>query len=163
MAHALDCVVQDVRYAARTLRRSVGFSAVVLAALALGIGATTAIFTGVNSFLLEPLPFPHPDRLVALREVRRDGTINPSVQTQNLLDWRARNHSFEYVAAHHQIPVNLVAADGNAEQVNGLRVSSDFFPLLSVRPLLGRWLTPEDDRPGAPLRAILSFGFWQRR
>src|ERR1051326_2639904 len=111
MTQSLGYVFQDVRYAARTLRKSLGFSAVVLAALALGIGATTAIFTVVNSVLLEPLPFPHADRLVALREVRRDGHINPSVQTQNILDWRARNRSFEYVAALRQIPVNLVAAD----------------------------------------------------
>src|SRR5690349_5919495 len=152
MAHACERVLQDLRYAARTLRKSAGFTAVVLAALALGIGATTAIFTVVNSVLLEPLPFPHPGRLVALREVRRDGQINPSVQTQNILDWQARNRSFEYVAAHQRLPVNLVDAGGNAEQVNGLRVSADFFPLLGVRPLLGRWLTSEDDRPGAPAR-----------
>ena len=163
MAHAMERVLQDVRYAARTLRKSLGFSGVVLAALALGIGATTAIFTVVNSVLLEPLPFANPGRLVALREIRPDGQINPSVQTQNFLDWRARNHSFERVAALQQVPVNLVAAGGNAEQVNGLRVSADFFPLLGVRPLLGRWLAPEDDLPGAPARVILSFGFWQRR
>ena len=163
MAHRLECLLRDVRYAARTLRRSSGFSAVVLAALALGIGATTAIFTVVNSVLLEPLPFQHADRLVAIREITPGGQINPSVQTQNILDWRARNHSFQYVAALQQIPVNLVAADGTAEQVNGLGVSADFFPLLGARPLLGRWFTAEDDRPGAPLRVILSFGFWQRR
>ena len=163
MPRPFQFVLQDVRYAARTLRRSLGFTVVVLAALALGIGATTAIFTVVNSVLLEPLPFPHSDRLVAIREIRRDGHINPSVQTQNILDWRTRNHSFEYVAALRQLPINLVASDGNAEQVNGLRVSADFFPLLGVQPLLGRWLTADDDLPGAPPRVILSNGFWQRR
>jgi len=163
MAQELGNIVQDVRYAARTLRKSPGFTSVVLAALSLGIGATTAIFTIVNSILLDPLPFPHPDRLVALREIRPDGHINPSVQTQNFLDWRGSKGSFEGVAALMQIPINLVAADGNAEQVNGLRVSANFFPLLGVRPLLGRWLTPEDDLPGGAPRAILSYGFWQRR
>ena len=92
----------------------------VLAALALGIGATTAIFTVVNSVLLEPLPFPKPGRLVALREINPGGQINSSVQTQNFLDWHARNHSFERIAAFLQLPVNLVAATGDAEQVNGL-------------------------------------------
>jgi putative ABC transport system permease protein len=140
-----------------------GFTGVVLAALALGIGATSAIFTVVNSVLLKPLPFPRPDRLVALREIRPDGQVNPSVQTQNILDWRARNHSFENLAALVQVPVNLVAPDGNAEQVNGLQVSGDFFPLLGVRPLLGRWVAAEDDLPGVPPHVILSFGFWQRR
>lgn len=163
MAHALECVIQDMRYAARTLRKSLGFSLVVLAALALGIGATTAIFTVVNSVLLEPLPFPHADRLVALREVRPDGHVNPSVQTQNLLDWRAHNRSFEYVAALSQLPINVAAANGDAEQVNGLRVTADFFPLLGIRPLIGRWLTAEDDQPGAPARVILSYGYWKRR
>jgi putative ABC transport system permease protein len=163
MAQAFEHVLQDVRYAVRTLHKSLGFTGVVLAALALGVGATTAIFTVVNSVLLEPLPFSNPGHLVALREIRPDGQINPSVQTQNFLDWRARNHSFERMAALMQLPVNVVATDGNAEQVNGLRVSADFFPLLGARPLLGRWLTPEDDRPGAPPRVILSFGFWQRR
>jgi len=163
MAHSSERVLQDVRYAVRTLCKSFGFTGVVLAALALGIGATTAIFTVVNSVLLEPLPFANPGRLVALREIRPNGQINPSVQTQNFLDWRARNPSFERVAVLQQLPVNLVGGAGNAEQVNGLRVSADFFPLLGVRPLLGRWLTPEDDLPGAPTRVILSFGFWQRR
>jgi predicted permease len=162
MAHAFERAVQDVRYAARTLRKSLGFTGVALAALALGIGATTAIFTVVNSVLLEPLPFPNPGRLVALREIRPDGQINPSVQTQNFLDWRVRNHCFERIAVLQQLPINLVAGAANVEQVNSLRVPADFFLLLGVRPLLGRWLTSEDDLPGAPARLILSFEFWQR-
>src|SRR5690349_19117161 len=133
MAQVFEHALQDVRYAARTLRKSLGFTGVVLAALALGIGATNAIFTVVNSVLLEPLPFPNPSRLVALREIRPDGHINPSVQTQNFLDWRARNHSFERIAVLQQIPINLVTGAANAEQVNGLRVSADFFPLLGTR------------------------------
>jgi MacB-like periplasmic core domain len=157
----LERALQDLRYAVRTLRKSFGFTVVVLAALALGIGATTTIFTVVKSVLLDRLPFPSPDRLVSLREIAPSGHINPSVQTQNFLDWRARNRSFEYIAALQQLPVN-VADRGEAEQVNGLLVSSEFFPILGVRPLLGQWLHPEDDRPRAPTRAILSFGYWQR-
>ena len=161
MADAFERALQDLRYAARTLRKSLGFTVVVLAALALGIGATTTIFTVVKSVLLDRLPFPSPDRLVSLREITPAGRINPSVQTQNFLDWRARKRSFEYIAALQQLPVN-VAAEGEAQQVNGLLVSSEFFPLLGVRPLLGRWLNAEDDLPGAPTRVILSFGYWQR-
>ena len=162
MPEAFERVLMDVRYAVRSLRKSLGFTVVVLAALALGIGATTTIFTVVKSVLLDRLPFPSSDRLVSLREISPRGNLNPSVQTQNILDWRARNRSFEYVAALEQLPVNLVAG-GDAEQVNGLMASSDFFPLLGVQPLLGRWLTAEDDLPGAPTRVILSFGYWQRR
>jgi len=163
MVRALERTVQDVRYAIRTLRKSLGFTAVVLAALALGIGATTAVFTVVNSVLLKPLPFPNPGRLVALREIRPGGEINPSVQTQNFLDWRARNRSFERTAALVALPINVVAGQANPEQVSGLAVSADLFPLLGVRPLLGRWFAPEDDLPGAPRRVVLSFGYWQHR
>ena len=163
MVQAFEHALQDVRYGMRTLRKSPGFTAVVLAALALGTGATTAIFTVVNSVLLEPLPFPNPGRLVALREIRPDGQINPSVQTQNFPDWRARNRSFEGMAALMGLPINVIAGSATAEQVPGLAVSADFFPLLGVRPLLGRWFAPEDDLPGAPTRVILSFGYWLRR
>jgi putative ABC transport system permease protein len=162
MADAFERVLQDLRYATRTLRKALGFTVVVLAALALGIGATTTIFTVVKSVLLDRLPFPSPDRLASLREITPAGRINPSVQTQNFLEWRAGNRSFEYIAALQQLPVN-VAAGGEAEQVNGLLVSSELFPLLGVQPLLGRWLHPENDLPGAPTQVILSFGYWQRR
>jgi putative ABC transport system permease protein len=158
----LQNALQDLRYAARTLAKSPGFSLIVLAALALGIGATTAIFTVVNSVLLEPLPFPDPSRLMAIREITPAGVINLTVQTQNFLDWQGRNRSFERVAVLQPIPLNLTAS-GDAEQVSGLRVSADFFPLLGVRPLIGRWFTPEEDRPGASGRVVLSYGFWQRR
>ena len=163
MSHVFERALQDLRYALRTLRKSPGFTAVVLAALALGIGATTAIFTVVNSVLLEPLPFPDPGRLVSLREITPQGRINPAVQTQNFLDWRSRNRSFERIAVLQGLPINLVVAGGEADQVNGLRVSADFFPLLGVQPLLGRWLTPQEDLPRAPVRVILSYGLWQRR
>ncbi len=166
MTRTLDRTLQDLRYAVRTLRKSPGFTLVVLPALALGIGATSAIFTVVNSVLLEPLPFPDPGRLVTIREIRPDGQVNPAVQTQNFLDWQSRNHSFERMAALQPFPMNLsggTVGPADAEQVNGLRVSADFFPLLGVQPLLGRWLAPEDDVPGAPTRLVVTFGFWQRR
>jgi putative ABC transport system permease protein len=158
----LQNALQDLRYAVRTLAKSPGFTLIVLAALALGIGATTAIFTVVNSVLLEPLPFPDPGRLVAIREITPNGTINPSVQTQNVLDWQSRNHSFERISVLQPIPLNLTGS-GDAEQVSGLRVSADFFPLLGVQPQIGRWFTPVEDQPGAAGRVMLSYGFWQRR
>jgi putative ABC transport system permease protein len=162
MPHFVERTIQDVRFAARTLMKSPGFTLVVLAALALGIGATTAIFTVVNSVLLEPLPFPDPERLVAIREIAPNGNLNPTVQTQNILDWQARNRSFVRIAAHQALPMNIVGPEG-AEQVNGLRVTADFLPLLGVRPRFGRWFTAEEDRPGAAPLVILTYGFWQRR
>lgn len=158
----LQNALQDLRYAVRTLAKSRGFTLIVLAALALGIGATTAIFTVVDSVLLEPLPFPDADRLVAIREITPEGVTNSSVQTQNFLDWQARNRSFERMAVLQQVPFNLTLG-GNADQVSGLRVSADFFPLLGVQPALGRWFIPEEDQPRAPVRVILSYGFWQSR
>ena len=162
MTQWLQNVLQDLRYAIRTLARSRGFTLIVLAALALGIGATTAIFTVVNSVLLKPLPFPNPAGLVAIREITPAGVVNPTVQTQNYLDWQSRSRSFERVAALQPIPLNLTGS-GDAEQVNGVRVSADFFPLLGIQPTVGRWFTRAEDQPGAPVRVILSYGFWQRR
>lgn len=104
MFSVLEHSLQDVNYAVRALRKSPGFTLTVLGALALGVGATSAIFTVVNSVLLKPLPFPNPDRLVALREINPLGNINPSAQTQNILDWRARNRSFAYIAALQSLP-----------------------------------------------------------
>src|SRR5262249_8712155 len=134
MVNTFEHVFHDVRYTVRMLRKSFGFTVVVVAALALGIGASTTMSTVVKSVLLDRLPFPYPDRLVSIREINPGRHLNPSVQTQNILDWRARNRSFEYVAAFQQIPINL-GLGSEAEQVNGLRVSSDYFPLLGVEPV----------------------------
>jgi putative ABC transport system permease protein len=144
------------------LAKNPSFTVLTIAALALGIGGTTAIFTVVNSVLLRPLVFKDPDRLVMVREITPGGTLAPVIQTQNFLDWQSRNRSFESIAAVHQIPMNL-AGTNDPEQVMSLRVSGDFFRVLGVSPLLGRPFSPEDDQPGAPDVAILSYGLWKRR
>ncbi len=157
---AVERAAQDLRFAVRTLVRSGGFTALAVSALALGIGATSAMFTVVNAVLLRPLPFRDPERLVMVWEVQPSKRTNV-IQTQNFLDWRARNQSFENIAALFQIATNLEIG-GEAVQLPGLRVSAGFFEILGTPPLLGRTIRPEDDIPGAPRVIVLSYGLWQR-
>jgi len=158
----LERAAQDLRFAVRMLRRNLAFTGVALAALALGIGATTAIFSVVDSVLLKPLPFADPGRLVTVWEVAPSGKINISAQTQNFLDWRQRNRSFEAIAAMLALPANL-STDASAVQVPGLRVSGDFFRILGVPAMLGRTFRPEEDVYGAGCVTVLSHGLWQRQ
>lgn len=155
-------VMQDLRYALRTLGRNSGFSAVVILTLALGIGANTAIFTIVNGVLLKPLPYPDPDRLVMLWETsdtdRTLGTVAPA----NFYDWREQSRSFEKMAALDPDQDFILNGQGEAQRLAGAAVSRDFFSLLGVRMALGRDFVAEEDRPGSNLMAILSHSAWQR-
>ena len=158
----IDRIVQDLRLARRSLARNPVYVVVAAATLALGIGFTTALFTVVNGVLLRPLPFPAPDRLVMVWEQPPGIQRNNVVQTQNYLDWRARNQSFLGIAALHQLPMNLTGA-GDAEQVQGLRVTGEFFSVLGVAPLLGRTIVPGEDVAGGPRTVVLTHALWQQR
>jgi len=159
---SLERTAEDLRFAMRMLRKSPAFTVLALTALALGIGATTAMFSVVSSILLKPLPFPDPRRLVMIWERPPQSSHRNVVQTQNFLDWRRRNHSFEDVAAVFQIPFNLEGS-GDPVQVPALRVSAGFFEILGRSPLLGRAIGPTDDVPDTPWVVVLSYGLWQRR
>ncbi|HXA48792.1 MAG TPA: ABC transporter permease [Candidatus Acidoferrum sp.] len=159
---ALERAAQDLRFGVRMLRKNPAFTALTLAALALGIGATTAIFSVVNSVLLKPLPFPNPARLVMVWERPPQSQHNNVVQTQNFLDWRKRNRSFENIAAMFQLPLNLEGAS-EPVQVPGLLVTAGFFEILGVQPQSGRTIRSEDDVVGAPGVVVLTHGLWQRR
>ena len=152
----------DLRFALRMFRKSPGFTVLVLTALTLGIGATTAIFSVVRSVLLRPLPFPNPSRLVMVWERPPQSNRTNVVQTQNFLDWRSRNRSFENIAAVHGIPMNL-SGEGEPVQAPGLRVTAGFFEILGVAPVIGRAISARDDVGGAPVTVVLSYGLWQRR
>lgn len=154
-------MAQDLRFAARLLRKNASFTIVALAALTLGIGATTAMFSVVYSVLLKPLQFPGPDRLVMVWE-RQPAGRNNVVQTQNFLEWRKRNRSFENLAAFLPAPTNL-SGEGEPVQVPGLRITAGFFEILGVPPQLGRTIRAQDDTAGAPAVVVLSDGLWQRR
>lgn len=158
----MDTLVRDLRFALRVLWKSPSFTIVALSALALGIGANTAIFTVVNAVLLRPLPFKDPERLVmVLEESPRTGKPNV-INPQNFKDWERRNRSFENMAAYIDTTVNLTG-DKQPEEVYGAYVTRQFFPVLGVQPMLGRNFLPEEDVPGRGQAVLLSYGLWQRR
>jgi putative ABC transport system permease protein len=159
----METLLQDVRYGARMLRKNPGFTAVAVVALALGIGANTAIFSVVNAVLLRPLAFPEPDRLVTLAENNlRRGVDHSSVSYPNFADWREQNASFESAAASMESDFNTSIGD-QPERVQAAIVSASLFHVLGVEPVLGRGFTDEEDRPGAGPVVVLGYGFWQQR
>jgi predicted permease len=152
---------QDLRYGLRTLRKSPGFAAVAVLALALGIGANTAIFSVVNGVLLQPLAYPEPDRLVHISETTQEFSQS-SVAYPNYLDWRSGSRSFTDMGIHRGNDFNFTGS-GEPEQVAGEYVSASLLPTLGVTPFLGRRFLPEEDRQGAACAVMLSYGFWNQR
>ena len=157
----LEHLIQDVRYGLRSMRRSPGFTAVAVLTLALGIGANTALFSVVNGVLLNPLPYWQPDRLVALYSKDHDFTYS-SISYPNFLDWVRGNRSFSSLAAFLGVDFNLTGA-GEPERVPAKMVSASFFPLLGVKPTIGRVFLPEEDQLGARPIVLISGGLWKRR
>jgi putative ABC transport system permease protein len=156
----LEQFVSDLRHAARMLRNSPAFTSVALLTLALGIGANTAIFSLVNGVLLRQLPYHNPDCLTIVWEKGRDGSPN-NVGYATYLDWKAQNKSFEQLAIYSSWqPVLQV---GEPEQINGLRVTSNYFRTLGVHPELGRDFLPEEDSPNTNKVVMLSHSLWQRK
>jgi predicted permease len=157
----LATLAQDVRYGFRTLAKNPGFTAVAMLALALGIGANTAIFSVVNGVLLQPLSYPEPDRLLRIHETSSEFAAL-SVSYPNYLDWRSENQSFTDMGAFRIDNFNFTGS-GEPEQLTGGYISASFLPVLGVHPRLGRIFLPRDDRQGAPCVLMLSDGFWKRR
>jgi predicted permease len=159
--HFLSGVGQDVRYGIRTLRKNAGFSAIAILALAIGIGANTAIFSVVNGVLLQPLAYPDSARLVSLYEATADFS-HSSVAYPNYLDWRRESHSFSEMGAYRSDSFNLTGL-GRPERVSGEYVTASLLPVLGVTPRLGRVFRPEEDRPATGCTVMLSYDFWQGR
>ncbi len=158
-------VWNDVRQAARVIRRETGFAAVAILTVALGIGANTAIFSIVNGVLLKPLPFHEPDRLVSLREVLPAMAIQyPTlpVSARHFMEWRQRTTSLDQLSAMQSGTVTLTGGP-DAVQLDMVRVSANMFQTLGVRPSLGRAFVAGEDQEGAPLVAILSHSAWLTR
>jgi putative ABC transport system permease protein len=152
---------QDLRYAVRMLAKSPGLTLVVVATLALGIGANTAIFSVVHAVLLRRLPYPEPDRLVVMRE-RHIHHGEMGVAWPTFLDWRAQTRSFQRLAGYRTDHASMSRV-GEPETLRAAQVSAPFFALLGIQPALGRGFNDADDRPGAPPTVVLSHGLWQRR
>ena len=155
---------QDLRFAARQLRKSPGFSAIAVLTLALGIGANTAIFSVVNGVLLRALPFKDPSRIVRVWHTPPaksfPGIDRFSVSAANYLDWKRDNHVFEQMAIYSYRGFTLTGV-AQPLQVDAVSVSSGFFETLGVAPLFGRFFTADEDQPGHTHVVILSYRFWQ--
>jgi predicted permease len=160
--HFFENVLRDARHMGRGLRRSQGFTIAVVLTLALGIGANTAIFSIVDQLLLRPLPYPDGDNLVTVYEARSSNSHN-SVSPATWLDWQRDNRTLERVAAWMAGRSAILTGVGEATQLSLQAVSSEFFPVLRVEPILGRTLNEDDDRPNAPDVVVISHRLWQTR
>ena len=154
-------LAKDLRFAARVLRRSPAFTATAVITVALGIGATTAIFSVLDAVVLRPLPFDRPERLVHVFRMQPP-VSRALVSVPTYRDLVARQRGFEVLAARQFVPLNLTGVD-RAERLAGWRVTPDFFALFGARPARGRLLEPADDQPGSPAVAVISDGLWRRR
>ena len=155
--------IQDLRYAARMQRKNPAFTIVAIIALALGIGANTAIFSVVNTVLLRPLPYKDPERLVMVWEdASRHGYPRDTPAAANFVDWRDQNTVFEGMAAIADQSFNLTGA-GDPERLKGRLVSANLIALLGVEPQIGRTFTSTEDQPGSNRVVLLSHLLWQRR
>jgi putative ABC transport system permease protein len=158
----MGILLQDLRFAFRQLLKNPGFTCVAVLTLALGIGATTAIFSVVYAVVLRPLPFPESERLVALWTQTPQFDRLP-MAVANHRDLKTQNTVFEDVAILSRVANFNLTGDGEPERLPATRVAANLFPLLRVKPFLGRNITGEEDKPGQDHVVILSYGLWQRR
>ena len=163
----MHALLQDFRYAFRMLAKQPAFTAIAVLTLALGIGASTVIFSVVNAVLLRPLPYPHSEQLILLRErlTGPNGFESGSVSYPNYLDWRAEQRSFTDLALVRAEGVNLSATDAAAppERIRAARVTANYLSILQVPPHLGRDFGAKDDQPGAVKVALISERLWRNR
>ena len=157
----VETLLQDLRFALRLLRKSPAFTAIAVLTLALGIGANTALFSVINGVLLNPLPFPHANRIVVMFQDKSDFPKG-SISYPNFLDWRQDNRCFEAIAGYRWGD-GTIRGTGEPEEVRARRVSATFFSILGVQPILGRNFTEDEDRRGANPTVILSEGLWKRK
>jgi putative ABC transport system permease protein len=158
----MHALIHDIRFAFRMLIKRPAFAAIVVITLALGIGANTAVFSVVNGVLLDPLPYPEPDRLVALRESNLLRQPDAQVAPGNFLDWQSQNTVFSAVEAYRTVSYNLTG-EGHPERILSGRVSAGLFRMLGVQPIIGRDFLSEDDQPGNEKVVLISEGLWRRR
>lgn len=156
--------LRDLRHGVRALRRAPGFTLVATLTLALGIGATTAVFTVVNGVLIKPLPYPDPDALVVIQHMATGmNTKTPYNMSAALLStYTAENRTFQHLGIWSRGTASVTGGD-IPEEVESLMVSHGTLPALGVRPAIGRWFAPDEHTPGSPDPVILMHGYWQRR
>ena len=158
----MHTLFQDLRYALRTLRKNIMLTSVIVVSLAIGIGANSAIFSVVDALLLRPLPYPHPDRLAAVwLHSPAIGILRDWPSPGQYIDIQNENHSFEQMALAQSRPFVLTGRE-QPERIFGARTQSSLLEMLGAKPLLGRLLLPEEDKPGKPDVAILTERVWKR-
>ena len=157
----MDSILKDIRYGLRGLLKHPGFTAIVVITLALGIGASAAIFSVVNSVVLRRLPYSTAERIVAIQELNPEGKRG-QITSANFLDWRAQQTVFEHLAAIKQTTSNLALSD-SAERLEIAQTNTNFFNVFAVTPTYGRLFQPQDEQAGHELVAIVSDALWKRR
>ena len=158
----MDTLLQDLRYAGRTLLRARGFAAVAIITLALGIGGTTAIYSVVDAVMLRPLPFPDAKRIVVPQSVNlKTGDDDGFISYPDFVEWRDQRF-FEHVALYRQFDMDL-ASEGEPERVSVIAATGEFFAVLGLRPALGRVLQPGDNALDAPRVIVISEDLWRSR
>ena len=160
----METTLKDLRFAVRGLLKRPGFTVIALVALALGIGANTAIFSLVNAVMLRPLPFPEPDRLVWVYGNIRNGINRSSVSPLDFLDYRNQNKTFEQFATSYAMPLPATLTGGaEPERLQASVVSGNYFETFGIAPALGRGFTLDNEKPGQDQVAVLSYTLWQQR
>ena len=160
----MDTIIKDLRYGFRSMLKRPGFTAIALLALALGIGANTAIFSLVNAVVLQPLPFENPDQLVFVWGNIRNASNRASVAPPDYLDFRSQNKTFEEFAASGTRPTALnLTGVGEPERLSASNITGNYFQTLRVTPFIGRGFTLENEKPGQDQVAVLSYALWQKR
>jgi predicted permease len=157
----MNTLLADLRYAVRLLSQSPAFTTIAALTLALGIGATTALFSVVNGVLLNPLAYPHSDRLMVIY-ARIAGLDSAPIEYPNFLDWQRDSHSFASLAAYRNEDYNFIGKS-EGERLSGYMISANFFDTLGVAPVLGRTFRVDDDQIGSAPVVVLSGGFWKRK
>src|SRR5690348_6698896 len=157
----LETLLQDLRFAFRGMRKNIGFTCVALLTLALGIGANSALFSVVNGVLLNPLPYPDSEQLTILYSSSKNFQ-HGSVSYPNFVDWEAQTKSFSSMTAFRDDDWNLTG-QSEAERLHGYMVSSSFFPVLSVAPVVGRTISADEDRIGGAPVVMIGHALWQRK
>jgi len=158
----MHTLLQDLRYAIRNLLKSKGLTAIAAATLAIGIGANTAIFSIVDTFLLRPLPFHNPDQLVALNETEAAPGKYPFAGL-DFVDWKKQNHTFQDMTLFGWVHKMNLNSGGRPESVDALPTEANYFSLVGVSSALGRTWVPGEDQPGKDQVAVLSYALWRSR
>ncbi|HKO96758.1 MAG TPA: ABC transporter permease [Pyrinomonadaceae bacterium] len=159
----MDSILRDLRFSIRSLLKRPGLTIIAVLTLAVGIGANSAIFSVVNALLINPLPFPQLERVVAVWESQPgQGVVRNEASLANFLDWRSQNQTFEKMGTYRGWSTNLTGND-TPERIQGYLLTANFLDVLGVAPALGRGFAPDEDQPGKAPVVILSYDLWQRR